>query len=254
VLDGLHKKSYTKQPPKTYCYNSPVKPTQTSQTKYNDIYASPEREVSTEESEYYKILGTLLKGKKTVDLGCGKGFVELYSPNTVAVDFSKEALAEARKRGIKNTVQADIQELPFENNEFEIALSNGVLEHAENIEKAIEEMVRVSEIQILIVHAKLPYGLELIKKPLMKLVGLKDQPIENPRSMGELKKILKTHGARTIIEGVWNYVDLRWLCKKLPYGLVKWPSHHFIVSIKTDNLDRQFLGDYKIGDLDTPPN
>jgi SAM-dependent methyltransferase len=196
----------------------------------------------SEEVEYYKMLGTLLKGKKSVDIGCGSGFVEMFSPETVGVDFSQEALKIAQKNGIKHLVKASAEKLPFKDNEFDISLSNGVLEHCFNQKKAIEEMVRVSNIQLLVVHARLPYGLEYIKKPINLLFGLKDQPIEKPLTINQVEKMLNANQSRVLVRGVWNYIDLRWLWRKLPYGVVKIPSHHFLIAIKTNNLNRKFLG------------
>ena len=209
------------------------------QKDYDDLYRQGG---FVEEEEYYKVIGTLLKGTKSVDIGCGNGFIERYSPETIAVDFSEEALKIARQNGARKTIKAAAEDLPFSDDEFEIAVSIGVLEHCLDQEKAVSEMVRVSTIQILVVHAKLPYGLELIRKPILKLFSFQDQPVEKPLTLKQVKKTLKQAGSRVLVEGVWNYVDLRWLWRKIPYGLVKWPSHHFIIAIKTKNLERKFLG------------
>jgi len=195
-----------------------------------------------EEVEYYKTLGLILKGKKSVDIGCGYGSISMFSPETVGVDISDEALKRAKKLGVKKVVRASAENLPFKKNEFEIAVSVGVLEHIENQEKAISEMVRVSEMQILVVHAALPFGLEYLRRPLLALFGHTDQPVEKPFTLRKIKRLLKRNGSRVIVEGVWNYIDLRWLHNKIPYGLVKWPSHHFTISLKTKNLERKFLG------------
>ncbi len=195
-----------------------------------------------EEMELYQILADLLKGKKAVDIGCGSGLVEKYSPETVGVDFSSEALKIAKKNGVKYLVKAEAENLPFPDNEFEISLSNGVLEHCFDQEKAISEMVRVSKIQIIIAHARLPWGLEYIRKPVVEgIFGLKDQPIEKPLSLHQIEKMLNQNGSRILIRGTWNYIDPRWLWRKLPYGLIKWPSHHFVIAAKTKNLKRKFL-------------
>lgn len=212
-----------------------------SELEYDALHAA---EGFEEEKEYYKALGMLLKGKKSVDIGCGYGFIEQFSPETVGVDFSEEALKEARKRGVKKLVKASAENLPFKNNEFEVALSLGVLEHVADIEKAISEMVRVSELQINVVHAALPYGLEIIRKPLQSILKLEEQPIEKPQKIGGLKNLFKKYGARTIVEGVWNYIDLRWINKNIPYGIVKFPSHHFLITLKTPNLERKFLKEF----------
>ncbi|MFC1721527.1 class I SAM-dependent methyltransferase [Patescibacteria group bacterium] len=197
----------------------------------------------SEEPEYYEILGTLLKGTNSVDIGCGYGFIELFSPETVGVDFSAKALAAAKKKGMKHAVQAPAEKLPFRDNEFEVALSNGVLEHCVDQAKSVREMVRVSKIQILVVHAKLPWPFSQLCPLINWMFNLKDQPIEDPLSLREIKKMLKDAKSRTFIEGVWNYIDLRWIHKKLPYGLIKWPSHHFVIAMKTKNMERKFLGE-----------
>ena len=210
-----------------------------SQSGYEEIH---QKIGFGEEEEYYKVIAVLLKGKRSVDIGCGYGFVEKYSPETVAVDFSQEALKVARENGARETFQATAESLPFRDNEYEVSVSLGVLEHCVDQNKAIQEMVRVSEVQILAVHARLPYGLEFIRKPLLALFGLKDQPVEKPLTMNQLKSMLNSAGSRVIVEGFWNYVDLRWIWKKISYGIIKWPSHHFIISIKTNNTERKFLG------------
>lgn len=194
-----------------------------------------------EETEYYEMLGAFIKGCKSVDIGCGSGFIELYSPNTVGVDFSKEALKIAQKNGAKHLVEASADNLPFYENEFEISLSNGVLEHCVNQEKTVEEMVRVSKIQIIIAHARLPFGLELIRKPFIELFGLEDQPVEKPLTLNQIEKMFFKNGSRVLVRGIWNYIDLRWIWRKIPYGLIKIPSHHFIIAMKTKNLNRRFL-------------
>ncbi|MBU2577748.1 class I SAM-dependent methyltransferase [Patescibacteria group bacterium] len=196
----------------------------------------------SEESEYYEMLGTLIKGCKSVDIGCGSGFIEIFSPDTVGVDFSKEALKIAKGNGVKHLVEASADNLPFKENEFEVSLSNGVLEHCINQEKTVAEMVRVSKIQIIIAHARLPYGLELIRKPFIGLFGLKDQPVEKPLSLNQIEKMLLKNGSRVLVRGIWNYVDLRWIWEKIPYGIVKIPSHHFVIAIKTKQLKRRLLG------------
>lgn len=197
-----------------------------------------------EEIELYQMLGSLLKGKSSIDIGCGSGLIEKFSPQTVGVDFSAEALKIAKKNGAKHLVKAEAENLPFLNDEFEISLSNGVLEHCFDQKKAISEMVRVSKIQIIIAHARLPYGLEYIRKPIVEgIFGLKDQPIEKPLSLRQIEKMLNQNSSRTLIRGVWNYIDPRWLWEKLPYGFLKWPSHHFVISIKTKNLKRKYLGE-----------
>lgn len=196
-----------------------------------------------DERESYEVVATLLKGKKTVDIGCGSGFIESICKDVIGCDFSFEALQIARTNGAKRLIQCSADNLPFKEDAFEISVSFGVLEHIINQEEAISEMARISKTQIFIVHASLPYGLELIRKPVLRLFGLKDQPVEIPFLMKRLKKIVNNSGLKIIFEGFWNYVDLRWLFNRLPYGIIKWPSHHLLITIKSKNIKRKFTGE-----------
>jgi len=196
-----------------------------------------------DEKESYEVIATFLKGKKAIDIGCGSGFIEQFSPDDiVGVDFSMEALKIARGNGARHLCQAVAEALPFRDNAFDISVSFGVLEHTVEQCQAIREMARVSKVQILIVHAKLPFCLEIIRRPALKLFGLKEQPVEKPLSMKELKKMAYSYGLKVIFEGLWNYIDLRWISRRLPYGLVKFPSHHLLITIKSNNLMRKFTG------------
>lgn len=209
-----------------------------SRCGYEDIHA---RKGFVDEMEVYEVLASILRGNRAIDIGCGEGFVESFCDDIIGIDFSLNALRRARENGAKIVIQAVAEKLPFKENSFDIALSSGVLEHCVDQEEAIREMARLSKIQVLVVHARLPFLLEHAKPMINKLFGLKDQPVEKPLTMKRLKKMVKRSGLRVIYEGFWNYVDLRYLYKKLPYGLVKIPSHHFLISIKTENLERPFL-------------
>lgn len=195
-----------------------------------------------EEREYYEVLATLLKGKKAIDIGCGEGYVEHFAPEITAVDFSQEALKRAKKNGAKHLVKAPAEALPFKNNSFEVALSAGTLEHLVNQQKAVSEMVRVAKVQIIIAHAELPWFYRILDGIVSFLYGWKqDQPLERPVSLPQVTEMLKVAGSKVIFQGVFNYVDLRWLWKKLPYGLLKIPSHFFVVSIRSAQPERRFL-------------
>jgi len=195
-----------------------------------------------EEIEYYQAIAAILRGNKSVDIGCGEGFVEKFSPETVAVDFSIEALHRAKLNGANYLVRAAAEYLPFKDNTFEVALSSGVLEHFINQKQAIEEMSHISKMQVHIVHAKLPFPLEYFKKLVFRILQMKAQPVEKPLSMNELKAMLDSAGLKVIFQGFWNYIDLRYVWRKIPYGLIKIPSHHFVFTVKTQNTKRKFIG------------
>ncbi|MCX6704742.1 MAG: methyltransferase domain-containing protein [Candidatus Woesebacteria bacterium] len=197
-----------------------------------------------EEREYYETLAALLKGKKAVDICCGEGFVEHFAPNVVGVDFSEEALKRAKKNGAKKLVKAAAEDLPFKDNEFEVSLSAGSLEHMVDQQAALNEMARVSKIQIVVCHAKLPWVYGFLRSLVAFLYGWKqDQPIEHPLSLDELNIMVERAGLKVIFQGIFNYVDLRWIWKKIPYGLIKIPSHYFFITSKSSSTKRRFLAD-----------
>lgn len=93
-----------------------------------------------------------LKGKKMLDVGCGWGgnVVAAAQIGTAVTgcDVDAEVLEVAELRAKINDVypelaQAPAEKLPFADNEFDYVQSICVLEHVENVEKSISEMVRV---------------------------------------------------------------------------------------------------------------
>ena len=93
-------------------------------------------------------------GMKVLELGCGTGSLwigrdELISQfgKLVLTDFSEGMLETARKNlGEKDQIEyrvADIQDLPFEDNTFDMVIANSMLYHVPDINKGISEVRRV---------------------------------------------------------------------------------------------------------------
>lgn len=87
-----------------------------------------------------------------LEVGCGTAFVSLYFAKrgygTYCLDINKSILEVAeknfKKEGVKGKFSVgDAEKLPFTDNQFDIVTSFGLLEHFENPETAIFEMVRV---------------------------------------------------------------------------------------------------------------
>ncbi|HLC60527.1 MAG TPA: class I SAM-dependent methyltransferase [Candidatus Nanoarchaeia archaeon] len=106
---------------------------------------------------YYKYFPEILKwdkwkGKKVLEIGCGGGTDILqFAKNgaiVTGIDLTETAIKITKRRfdiyNLKGTfIQADAENLPFEDNTFDFVYSLGVLHHTPDTEKAIREAYRV---------------------------------------------------------------------------------------------------------------
>jgi SAM-dependent methyltransferase len=87
--------------------------------------------------------------RRVLEVGCGMGnFAERLARDTsaevVATDLSARMVELARGRGLDARV-ADVQELPFDDGEFDCAVANAMLYHVEDLDRALSELARVLE-------------------------------------------------------------------------------------------------------------
>jgi SAM-dependent methyltransferase len=94
--------------------------------------------------------GQWVEGKRVLDAGCGVGYgsrmlAQRRPDSLAAVDISEEALAEARGLlGDDFELQrADIRDLPFDSESFDVVVCFEVIEHVERQAEAIAEFKRV---------------------------------------------------------------------------------------------------------------
>jgi ubiquinone/menaquinone biosynthesis C-methylase UbiE len=104
-----------------------------------------------------KLLETLdiNSNSKVIDIACGKGtsaiyIAEKYGCNVVAIDIDKQLIEEARlltkKKGLEKKITyyvGDALKLPFNDNEFDVAVSQAMLVLVDNQVTAIKEAYRV---------------------------------------------------------------------------------------------------------------
>ena len=90
-----------------------------------------------------------VKGKLVLDVGCGMGrfadVVSRWGGNVVAFDLSNAVEAAYQNLGHRDNVvilQADVFEMPFQEESFDIIYSIGVLHHTPDCEKAFAQLPR----------------------------------------------------------------------------------------------------------------
>jgi SAM-dependent methyltransferase len=114
----------------------------------------------------YSLANGFLPPGRVLDLGCGIGHsYHLLAPReTVGVDISAEALQGQDRE----TVEADMRDLPFDDGEFASVLSVQSLEHVPDPELVVAEVARVLE----------PGGTAMFVTPNRLTLGRPDEIID----------------------------------------------------------------------------
>lgn len=87
------------------------------------------------------------RNKDVLEVGCGTGLVMLrlqkFARSVKGVDLSPGMLEKAKARGLDGVV-GSATDLPFSDESFDVTCSFKVLAHVPEIEKALDEMTRVT--------------------------------------------------------------------------------------------------------------
>ncbi len=81
-----------------------------------------------------------------LDAGCGSGrnMVELARFGTVTgLELADASVAKARSRQVGEVVQGNLEQMPFDDGSFDLAVSFDVIEHLDNDRAALRELRRV---------------------------------------------------------------------------------------------------------------
>jgi ubiquinone biosynthesis O-methyltransferase len=180
-------------------------------------------QLSNWHKEALKLSGDVLRAK-ILEVGCGQGDFSMYLSNKGAditgCDFSGFAIDIARektalKKSAANFLVADAQNLPFENNSFDIVFSCECLEHVNDPRKTLKELHRVLKPGGKLVLTTENYSNGMIISWLKTWItgkpfnsGNEIQPNENFFVYWRVKKMMRQSGF--IVKKItgWHYVFL----------------------------------------------
>ena len=139
-----------------------------------------------------------------LDVGCGHGvlcyLLKKEGRKPVGVDMTKTSIAfcEDKIKGVRFT-RAEAEQLPFEDNMFDVVASNQLIEHLPKPELAIREMIRVCK----------PNGKLLITTPILDYMG--------GREVGHLHKF-DYYNIMNLFEQFGSDFKVHWLSKFEQYN------------------------------------
>ncbi len=104
-----------------------------------------------------------MKYASMLDVPCGfcADYFGLQQENILieytGVDIAPALIAHFKKKGLP-VVRAPIENLPFKDNQFEISYSRHLMEHLAYYKKAISELIRVAQKEVLIIFSHYPWN------------------------------------------------------------------------------------------------
>jgi len=127
------------------------------------------KQILRKETAY--IYNELQGSEKILDVGCGIGSFEQRLPtlNIIGLDVSEDMLEEARKRSDKIFIQGDATDLTFHDAAFDAVFTVTTLEFLEDYQKAVQEIVRVTNPQgkllVMMLNPRSEYFRENVRRP-----------------------------------------------------------------------------------------
>ena len=106
-------------------------------------------------TNYFSILKHIKPEEKVLEVGCGEGILSILAAKkgakVTAIDISEPNLQAAKKYALNESlndiefIEADAENLPFEDNSFDTGIADNVLEHLPSFERGLAEIKRVTK-------------------------------------------------------------------------------------------------------------
>lgn len=124
------------------------------------------------ECQYNSILKYIEKNSIVLDAGCGEGSLSLLmaqkGARVLGTDISIPNIEASKKNALKKKLvidfrTADLENLPFEDNTFDIVVSSHVLEHIPDFDKGLREIMRVTKKRAIVAIPTIFNGCSLVQ-------------------------------------------------------------------------------------------
>jgi SAM-dependent methyltransferase len=192
------------------------------------------------------------RGGRLLDAGCGPGVMtDVILARGFAydgIDLSEPMIMEARRRFREDPRArfrvADLHDLPFEDDSFDVVLSLGVLEYVSDLDQAMGEIARVLRPDGLYVFSMLnrhsPY------RAVERMFCTNGQPACRNFSIGHADRLLRRHGLARDDAHYYDFNVLvppldrraprvaRWLQRRLAFldrTPLRWIGTAFVVQV-----------------------
>jgi ubiquinone/menaquinone biosynthesis C-methylase UbiE len=196
-----------------------------------------------------------LDGLRVLEIGCGRGGFARYladrGADLVAADFSPAAVEITNRlladQERASAVVADVEELQFEDDSFDLVISLDTVEHVPRPEQAVRELVRVTRPGAKVIITTSNYlGLIGLWRLAMKLTGFHytemGQPINQPLMLFPRAKLMREFGCDVdVVDGCGHYLRvpryqlgyLRLNFLERPHSMTKYfGTHRLVVATK----------------------
>lgn len=124
----------------------------------------------------FQIMNALshLRFNSLLDVGGAEGYKayiikKLFDITTKSTDLSEEACKRAKEIFDIKSIPADIHNLPFKDEEFDVVLCSETLEHARETRKAIEELLRIARRAVVITVPNEP--IEVVEQNIKRKIS-----------------------------------------------------------------------------------
>jgi ubiquinone/menaquinone biosynthesis C-methylase UbiE len=138
---------------------------QLSEDEFREVYRQVsdiafERETDLNERSVERLLEEV-RGPKILEVGCGRGYFARLLSELPDCDVSvADIVLQASVKDLAPRVtpyESNLEELPFEDFEFDTVICTHTLEHVRNLSKGVAELRRVAKRVIIIVPRQRPY-------------------------------------------------------------------------------------------------